>query len=205
MNPRPHQMIAPRLGGGVRTVWSKRSLFVKGHIVRSKRAIDLVRGDVKKTKLVFLCPLQRVVVRSGRGEHNEGAVDIGLQKGFRAKDRTVYMALRSEMNDGAWLVLVQKLLNQGQVADISVYKDMPRIVRHGSEIPQVARVSQLVEINDATVSLREPMENIVRSDESGTAGDEDGIRHAQAPWSKSQTAGARQSLEAVQLRLWHSR
>jgi hypothetical protein len=51
---------------------------------------------------------------------------------------------------------------------------MARIPLNGGKVLEIAGVGELVEVNDGVFLKRDPVEDEVGSDESGTAGDKDG-------------------------------
>jgi hypothetical protein len=90
------------------------------------------------------------------------------------------VAFRSEMNDGTRAVLLEQRGDQRGVADVTVGEDVIGIVLKRSEIGGIARVGQLVQVDHFGGRLRsgsKPIQDKVRADESGTAGDENAILH----------------------------
>jgi hypothetical protein len=92
---------------------------VKGRIVRTERAVDLVGGDVEEAEALALFATEGLKVRAGSAEESEGAFDVGLEECFRPKDGAVDMALCGEVNDRARALLGEELVEQGAVVDVA--------------------------------------------------------------------------------------
>ena len=58
----PDQVVARGLGGRVRAVGGIRGGFRKRRVLRIKRAVDLIGGDVEKPELVMLCGRQALEI-----------------------------------------------------------------------------------------------------------------------------------------------
>lgn len=82
------------------------------------------------------------------------------------------MAFSSKVDDGARAVLGQQSVDKYRVTDIASCEDMPRIALHTGKILQIARIGELVEIDDGFIVSRQPIENEVGADEPGSAGDQ---------------------------------
>jgi hypothetical protein len=68
----------------------------------------------------------------------------------------------------------QQPVDQRAVADVAMHEDVARIAVERGEVFAIARVGQCVEIDDRLITLRQPVENEIAADETGTAGDEKG-------------------------------
>ena len=86
------------------------------------------------------------------------------------------MAFGSEVDDGTRLMSVEQLVEQGAVIDVAFDEDMAQVAGQRLQVGQVAGVGQRVEVDDALVALREPVEHEVAADETGAAGDKNGHR-----------------------------
>ena len=84
------------------------------------------------------------------------------------------MAFGGEVQDGTGLVLRQEAGNQRVVANIAFYKDVPRIAVQRCQRFQVARVGQLVEVDDGLVGLGQPVKDKVGANKAGGTGDKNG-------------------------------
>ena len=94
------------------------------------------------------------------------------------------MALSREMQDGARLVPVEQSVDKGLVADVPLLEAVGRMLLNRGEVLQVARIGKLVEVDYWRAHQREPIQNEVRSNEPGSAGDENGrqiVKHHSPP------------------------
>ena len=89
-------------------------------------------------------------VRSRLFQQREGPIDIGANEVLGSTDRAVHVAFRCEMHNRAWLVLFQQLPDETAIADIAVNEFIPPICSDAFQIVQVPRVSQFIQIHDAT-------------------------------------------------------
>ena len=165
-----HQMVAGGLAGAVGAVGFVGVLLGKGRRVRAEGAVDLVGGDVQEAEGGLLFRRQAVVVGTDRFEQVEGANDVGLDKVFRAVDGAVYVAFGGEVDDGAWLVCSQQLINQCLVADIALDEDVVGVVLQRRQGFHVAGIGQLVEVDQYLIRLLEPVQRKVATNKAGSAG-----------------------------------
>ena len=107
----------------------------------------------------------------------EGADDVGLDESRRPVDRAVDVALGGEVHDRARLVLGEEARRPARG------RRCRRARRRGARrrasdarLREVARVGELVEVDDRLALGRQPVEHEVRADEAGAAGHED--RHS---------------------------
>ena len=89
-------------------------------------------------------------------------------------DRAIHMALGCEVQHCAWLVLCQQLRHQAGVANVALHKHMTWVVFKGFQVGQIARVGELVEVDDLLVGTAKPGVDKIAADEAGAAGDKDG-------------------------------
>src|SRR5882724_7306444 len=113
-------------------------------------------------------------------EQREGAEDIGLNELSGPVNGTIDVALRGEVNDGAWRVSFEEASHQFPVADIPVDEHVRRVVLEGLEIRGIARVGELVQVDDRVGPLREPIQDEIRAYEAGTASDQNGHSEARS-------------------------
>ena len=85
------------------------------------------------------------------------------------------MALGRKVDQGARTVLGEQPLDQRLVADVAAHEDVTPVAVETREVPQIAGVGELVEVHDRLVGVFEPVEHEVRTDEAGTASDEDHV------------------------------
>ena len=67
-----------------------------------------------------------------------------------------------------------------RIGDIGSCEKVARIIRHGCERIQIARVSQFIDDTDIMIGLPHKVADNCRANESGAAGDEKSLRHQQA-------------------------
>lgn len=79
------------------------------------------------------------------------------------------MAFRGEVQDGARAVFRQQLRHALLVADIGAHEDMARIAFQPAQVLQVARVSQLIQVDDRLIGLGQPIEDEIAANEPGSA------------------------------------
>ncbi len=80
------------------------------------------------------------------------------------------MTLGGEMNDRPWLLPLQQIANQFAVTDVTVNETVLGVIGYAEEIPQVAGVSQFVEIHHRRTLARQPLQHKIRADESSPSG-----------------------------------
>src|SRR5882672_10314166 len=113
-------------------------------------------------------------------EQREGAEDIGLNELSGPVNGTIDVALRGEVNDGAWRVSFEEAPHQFPVADIPVDEHVRRVVLERQEIRRIARVGELVQVDDRVCALSEPVQDKIRTYEAGTACHQDGHLEARS-------------------------
>jgi len=79
------------------------------------------------------------------------------------------VALGREVQDGPGRVLAQQGVQQRAIADIALHEDMPGVALQAFQVGQVPCVREQVEVDDAFVSTRQPIEDEVAADEAGAA------------------------------------
>ncbi len=166
---RAHQMVGRCLRRRVRAVRRIGRGFAERCIVRAQRAVHLVGGHVQEAEGAFCCFRQCAPVGARRFQQAEGAVDISLDECARAMDRTVHMAFRRKVHDGARLMLLEQRQHLGLIADIATHKLMAAVLLQRRQIIKVARIGELIEIEHRLVRLGQPIQYKIRTDEPGTA------------------------------------
>jgi hypothetical protein len=71
--------------------------------------------------------------------------------------RSIDVALRCEVDDGARPVCAEQMQDQVTVTDVAAHEYMSRITLKRGEIAEIAGVSQLVKIDDQLVAAVEPV------------------------------------------------
>src|SRR5208337_1586968 len=118
-------------------------------------------------------------------EQVEGAVDVGADEIVGAVDGAVNVALGGEVNDGAGLSAPQQAAHKIAIDDVALLEAIARMGFDGTQVVEIARVCQLIEIQDARGFGGNPLENEIRANESSAAGDQDEIFHVNAAWCKN--------------------
>src|ERR1700693_130005 len=111
-------------------------------------------------------------------EQAECAVDVGADEIIGAVDGAVDVALGGEVNDGARLFAPQQVAQEIPIDDVALLEAIARVGFDGTQVVEIARVCQLVEIQDARRFGGNPLENEVRAYEARATGNEDEIFHA---------------------------
>src|ERR1022692_3579453 len=132
------QQIRAGFGSRIRAAGIQREVF-GGFERRLQAAVNFVGGDLQ-----VACGM----VAPGGLQQGEGAAQVGFEHRAGSEDAAVHVRLGGEMHDGIRLLLAENGVHQRLVADISVDEAVTRIVRDGLQILQVARVGQLIEIDD---------------------------------------------------------
>ena len=90
------------------------------------------------------------------------------------------MAFGGEVDDGAWLLLIENARDERLIADVAVHEAMrrrlARILRQAIqaiEITQIAGVGQRIQVDHLPGMASKPVLDEVGADEPGAAGDED--------------------------------
>ena len=87
------------------------------------------------------------------------------------------MRLSGKVHHGARFVLGEQRIDKSRVTDIASNEDMAWISLKRGKILKVASVGELVEIDDGGRLRLDPIKDEVRADETGTAGDKNGVFH----------------------------
>jgi hypothetical protein len=91
------------------------------------------------------------------------------------------MTFRREMNDRAGAVGSQQISYKDRIADISCHKGVTRITREAVQVAQIPRISELIQSYNPARLTAEPVEDKVRADEPGPAGDQNCVCELQSP------------------------
>src|SRR6185437_17054560 len=97
----PHKMIRSRLGCRVWAIGRVLGPLGKGRIIRPQRSVDLVGGDVQKTKCRFLFRGQSRPVSPRLFQQTERSIYVGANKIVRPMNRPINVALGGKMNNRA--------------------------------------------------------------------------------------------------------
>ena len=94
-------------------------------------------------------------------EQDERAAEIGLKRRRGGEDAAVDMRFGGEMHDRVGLFVGEQGIDQRRVADIAVHEPVARIRGDGREVGQIARVGQLIQVDD--LASRGPLATIERT------------------------------------------
>ena len=204
----PHKMVARSLSGRVRRMRLVLEVFREelgavGQVVRTGRSlggkrrlnalrvghlqstVHLVGADVVETagnrrsrvgardEVLVLFP-----ARLGGLEERKRTHHVGLSEGERILDGTVHVRLGRQVDDAVHVLLLHELEDTLEVADIHHHKAVIGLVLNVLEVGQIARISELIQVNDLILRVfihKEP--DHVAADEPRAAGDKDGSFH----------------------------
>jgi hypothetical protein len=124
----------------------------------------------KKRKGRFGVRFKPAPVGAHAFEQVEGAHDVGVDEIAGAVNGAVHMALGGKIHHGSGLVLCQQAGDQCRIAKITLHKHMATILAKGSQVLQVARVGEFVQVDDGLVGLSQPIEHKVAANKAGAAG-----------------------------------
>ncbi len=83
------------------------------------------------------------------------------------------MRFGGKVHYGPRLVFGQQSIHQGAVTNVAMHKMMARILGKRLQVFQVARIGELVEVDDRLVMVGKPGVNEIAADESGASGGQD--------------------------------
>ena len=187
--PGAHEMVARRLARRIGGRGRVGRGFAEQAVVEIEVAEDLVGRDMVETERVFLRAFESAPVFQRRVEQAEGAHHIGFHESAGAVDRAVDMAFGRQVHDPVDLLFAQQAQHQLAVEDIAFHQPVVRRIVDGLEAFRIARIGQLVEIDDALAGAHQLADDR-RSDEAGAAGDENGI-HGQLSKAKGVVKSAK--------------
>src|SRR5206468_12288056 len=99
-------------------------LFGEGGVFLAQRAIDLVCGNMQKTKTLFCIAFKLAPVGPHFLQQAEGTDDIGLDEVFWPVNRAVYMRLCRKIKHGTRSVGRKQAGQQSGIADLTLDKNM---------------------------------------------------------------------------------
>lgn len=107
------------------------------------------------------------------------------------------MRLRSEIENGPWLMLSQQTRHQDAVTYIALNEQMPGITLQAGEALQVAGIRQFIHVDHRLIGLSQPVEHEIAADEAGSAGHKNSHRSDFSENSRSDQANIAQQCLAV--------
>ena len=116
-------------------------------MVHGEGTVDFVGGDVVEAlAFIFLrkgFPIKLCSLKESKGSHY-----IRTGESERILDRTVYMAFCCKVDDSIDLLILHKLIECLEVADIHLHELIVRLVLDVLEVCEVTCVGKLVEVDD---------------------------------------------------------
>ena len=110
----------------------------------------------------------------GRFKKLEGPLDVAINEWRRIVDAAVDMGFRSKVNHRIDGKLFEHLIELFLFSEISLKKMIIRLGFNPSQVGEVPCICQRVKIDDrVTRVLSQPIMNQVRTNETGTPGDQD--------------------------------
>jgi hypothetical protein len=128
---------------------------------------------MQETKGFLVRVTEGVPVGSRCLQKLKGADDVGLDELGRSINGAIDMGLGGKVHDGTRPVLREELGDKRGIPNVTSDKGVPRVPLKGGQILEISRVGELVEVDDAIGLARDPIEDEIRTDESGAASDED--------------------------------
>ena len=114
--------------------------------------IHLVRRDVVEAFSLILLrqafPVQLRSLQQAQRTHH-----IGTCKRKRILDRAVHVALCCQVDDTVHLLLLHQAVESVEVADVHLHELVVRTVLDVLQIGQIARIRQLVQVDDAILRI----------------------------------------------------
>jgi hypothetical protein len=89
-------------------------------------------------------------------------------------DGPIHVTLRRKVHNGARPAAPQKVADQLSVSNIAVHEAVPRIRRNLLQITEIPGISKLVQIHHWTAFSREPLQDEIGTDKTGSSGYQNG-------------------------------
>ncbi len=104
-------------------------------------------------------------------QQRERADNIGLDELAGSIDRAVDVAFRREMHHGVGRKALEQFAHPRRIGDVSANKGIARVVRHGCERVEIARIGELVDHQHLMRRLADDVTHNGGADEPRAAGD----------------------------------
>ena len=101
------------------------------------------------------------------------------------------MALGGEMHHGVRREALERFAHFGVVRDVGAHEGVARIVRHGRERVEIARIGELVDHQHLMRRLADDVAHDRRADEARAAGDEEALSHHAPSYLKGDLKSAK--------------
>lgn len=136
---------------------------------------------MEEAKSTLVCRAEGGPVDSGLLEQMEGALDVGLEKGFGGGDGAVDVGFGGEVDDSAGPMLGEEGGDERGVADVALHEFIGWIAAKGSEVGGIGGVGEQVKIDDGGGDCLIPVQDEIRADKPSTARYQDSIAHVASP------------------------
>ena len=161
-------------GAGGRRGERRRNAFRMVHL---EGAINFVGRNMIEA-LAFILFGEAFPVELCGLEQGESTHHVRLGESERVLDGAVHVAFGGQVNDAVDFFVLHELVESVKVADIHLHELVVRLVFDVLEVCKVARISQLVEVDNLVFRILIHKEaNHVASDKACAAGDNDGSFH----------------------------
>ena len=101
------------------------------------------------------------------------------------------MALGRKMHHDVRLEAFEQFAQMRHVRDVAAHERVARIVRHGRERVEIARIGELVHHQDLMRRVTDDMAGDRRADEAGAAGNQDTLRHHRPSYLNGEAKSAK--------------
>ncbi len=153
----PHEMVRSGFGSRIRRLWIVGGFFGKKLVGVVQRPIHFIRRDVVET----------FPGKSGRGRDRRrfgpgrfGRIQqvyrphhVGHHKRQGISNGAVYVRLSRQVNNAIELLLSKKLVQKGSIRNVTAYELVIGCLFDISQISQIARIRQFIEVNDLVVGV----------------------------------------------------
>ena len=123
----------------------------------------------------FVLGCELLPVGASGFEELEGTDDVGLDELSGTVDGAVDVGFGCEVDDGGGVMCGEELVEEGAISDAAVEEKVIRISFEGGKVFGVSGVSEGIEVEHFAESASYPVEDEVGADETGAAGDEEGL------------------------------
>ena len=111
--------------------------------------VDLIRRDVVEE----LAVPRSVPILARRLQQRQRTQHVRARKGEGILDRAVNVALGRKVDNAVDRVLAHDLPHAVEITDVGPFEDVVRTILHILQIGQIARVCQLVEVDDTVIGI----------------------------------------------------
>ena len=151
-------------------------------VVHLQGTVDFIGRDVVEA-LAFVLFGEAFPIEFRGLQEAQGAHDVRLREGERVLDGTVHMAFGREVDNAVDMLVLHELVERVEIADVHLHELVIRFALDVLEVREVARVSELVEVDDLVVRiLVHEQANHVAPDKARTAGNDDRTFHKLIPY-----------------------